>query len=280
MTAVQKPRVRFSWIIHYACNYRCPYCFYYEGAGWEILRERNIYLSPDEWLRHWERIYQSYGRCYIAITGGEPFTYPDFIELISRLSKMHYPINISTNSSGDFDFFVNSVSPERVSLSPSFHPEFDELSAFLEKIRLLRKYKFNGCINFLAYPPYLKDLKYYIKEFESIGESLKIIPFRGIYREVAYPMEYTDEERALIGLKTEWFDRVRKKGSICNAGKESGLLLPDGQVSRCGQLFYNCIIGNFFDLDFKLLDEPQTCPVERCPCNEDILWGEQAYTNS
>lgn len=274
MKDAQKPKIRLTWIIHYACNYRCPYCFYYEGAGWEILKDRNIYFSPDQWLEHWKRIYEKYGRCYIAITGGEPFTYPDFIELISKLSKMHYPINISSNSSGDLDSFVKLVSPERISLSLSFHPEFDRLDIFLERVQFLRKNKFDGCINFLAYPPYFKNIEFYINKFESIGEKIKIIPFRGIYKEIAYPVGYAEAERSLIGLGQEWFNKTRKKGAACYAGKQSGLLLPDGEVSRCGQLWYNCTIGNFFNSDFKLLDQPQACPVEMCPCNEDILWGE------
>ncbi len=276
MTATHEPKVRFSWIIHYACNYRCSYCFYSEGCGWEILKERNIYLSVDKWLRHWERIYQNYGRCYIQITGGEPFTYPSFIELIYELSRMHYPINISTNSSGDLASFVKKVCPERVSLSISYHPQFDKLDIFLERKNFLRKHKFDGCINFLAYPPYLKEIAYYKGILESDGERLKIIPFRGIYRGISYPAGYTEEEKALIGLKEDGLNKIRKRGTTCYAGKQSGLLLPDGKVSRCGQLWYNCIIGDFLKRDFKLLDKPEICPVETCPCNEDILWGEGA----
>lgn len=274
----EKPRVRFTWIIHYDCNYRCTYCFYYQGAGWQILKERNIYLSPDEWLNHWKRIYEKYGRCYIQITGGEPFTYPNFVELVYQLSQLHYPINISSNASRDLELFVKAIDPKRVSLCVSFHSQFEALDVFLDKVKLLRKNKFNGDICFLAYPPYLTNLEYYINKFESIGEreSLKIIPFRGIYKEIAYPAGYTEEERSLIGLKQEWFANTRKKGSICYAGKQSGLVLPDGGVSRCGQLWYNCIIGSFFDLDFKLLDKPQICSVDMCPCNEDVLWGEPA----
>ena len=271
----EEPKIRFTWIIHYSCNYRCPYCFYYEGSGWEILGKRNVYLAPDEWLEHWQRIYNKYGRCYVAITGGEPFTYPNFIELVNKLSRMHYPINISTNSSGDFSSFVKEVCPERLSLSLAFHPQFDDLSVFLERIEFLKKNNFDRQVNLLAYPPYLNNFKYYINTFESIGEKIKIIFFRGIYKDISYPIGYTEEEKNLIGFTQEWFNKIRKKGSICYAGKQSGLLLPDGEVSRCGQLWYNCIIGNFFDSDFKLLDQPQDCTVEACPCNEDILWGEE-----
>lgn len=268
------PKVRFSWITHYSCNYRCSYCFYSEGCGWEILKNRNVYLSPEEWIGHWENIYKKYGRCFILITGGEPFTYPNFIELIRELSNIHYPINISTNSSGDLKSFVNQIKPERVSLSVSFHPEFEKLDAFLEKLKFLRSYRFNGCVNFLAYPPFLKNLKCYVDKLDSIGERLKIIPFRGIYQQIAYPWGYSEEEMRLIGMEKAWLDKIRKKGFLCQAGKNSALLLPDGEVSRCGQVWYKFIIGNFFDPDFKLLDEPLPCDAATCPCDEDIVWPE------
>jgi hypothetical protein len=187
---------------------------------------------------------------------------------------LHYPINISSNSSGDIDSFVKLFDPERISLSLGFHPGFDELDNFLRKVDLLKKNKFDGCINFLAYPPFLEKLGYYISRFDSVGQKLKIIPFRGIYKENAYPWCYTQEEIALAGIKQDWFGRIRKQGTICYAGTQSAILLPDGYVSRCGQLWYNCIIGNFFEPGFKLLDKPQLCNASICPCDENILWGE------
>jgi MoaA/NifB/PqqE/SkfB family radical SAM enzyme len=267
-----KPSTRFTWIIHYSCNYRCPYCFYYEGAGWEILKERNVYLSLKEWLSHWARVHEKYGRCVIIVTGGEPFTYPNFVELISRLSELHYPINITSNSSGDLDAFVREVDPQRVSLSLSFHPAFVNLNVFLERLRLLRENGFQGCINFLAWPPYLRDLPGYRERFNSVGETLKVIPFRGIYREMAYPWSYTEKELSVMGIDNGWFEGIRKRGNLCPAGKTTALLLPEGLVVRCGQIFYRFVVGNFFDPSFELLKEALPCEVEICPCEEDVVW--------
>lgn len=269
------PAIRFTWLIHYACNYSCSYCFYYEGSGWEILKERNLYLTTAEWLKHWKNLFDKYGRCAIIITGGEPSIYPDFLNLINELSKIHYPINISSNISNDLDGFVKKIDPQRVSLSASFQPQFEDLDRFLEKLQFLRQHKFDGCVNLVAYPPFLKDIDYYRKRFTAIDKNLEIIPFRGIHKEQAYPWSYSDEELKLIGTKRSWLQRIRKKNKPCSAGKTSVLLLPDGTVVRCGQVFYKHIIGNFFDPDFRLLKQSLPCAAEVCPCDEDIVWGRR-----
>ncbi len=264
---------RFTWNIHYDCNYRCPYCFF-EGK-WEDYRTKNVYIKVEEWFEYWRRIYKNYGCCFILITGGEPFIYPNFIELIEELSHIHYPINISTNASGDLDSFVRRIDSDRVSLSVSFQPGFEKIDSFLEKVKFLRTYNFNGCINFVAYPPFIKDISFYKEKFNSIGQELKVIPFWGKYEEKEYPLAYTEEEKELIGINGEWFNRVRKKGSICPAGYNSALVFPDGKVARCGQIGERRLIGSLFDNNFKLLHEKLPCDAEFCPCDEDRLFGEE-----
>lgn len=263
---------RFTWNIHYACNYRCPYCFF-EGR-WAEYQNRNVYLTVSEWMKYWGRVYEKYGRCYMLITGGEPFIYPDFITLIGELSRLHYPINISTNASGDLESFVKKINLERVSLSVSFQPYFEKLEAFLEKVRFLKEHEFSGCINFVAYPPFLKDINYYMEKFNSIGERLKVIPFWGRYEDKEYPFGYTPVEKEIVGIDDSWFNQVRKKDSLCPAGHQSALVFPDGKVARCGQIGERMLIGDFFDPNFKLIDEQLPCAAEFCPCDENKLFGD------
>jgi radical SAM superfamily enzyme YgiQ (UPF0313 family)/MoaA/NifB/PqqE/SkfB family radical SAM enzyme len=274
-----RPQVRFTWNIHYDCNYRCSYCFF-EGK-WEEYKKRNIYLSVEEWMKYWGRVHRRYGRCSMLITGGEPFTYPNFIHLVDSLSQLHYPINISSNASGDLRSFVRQIDPRRVSLSVSFQPEFDRLESFLERVVFLRRHGFAGCINFVAHPLFLKDVEYYLERFESIGERLKVIPFWGEYRDVRYPYGYSRQERELIGIDEVWFNKVRKRGSLCPAGQRAALLFPDGKVARCGQIGERMVVGNFFDPGFKLLEQPLPCDAPACPCNEDEIWpaGETKEDN-
>jgi len=269
--------VRFTWNMLYDCNYRCSYCFF-EGK-WEEYKKRNIYLSPDDWLQHWKRIYDKYGPPYIIITGGEPFIYPDFIELIKKVSEISYHINISSNSSGDLNKFVEEIDPQKVSLSLSYQPEFDKLDDFLKRLLFIRKYKFDGCINLVVYPPFLKDIDYYKAKFASIGESLKIIPFFGEYQGRLYPEGYAQKERELIGIDDAWFRKVRKNGSLCPAGQKTALIFPDGKVARCGQIGEDMVLGSFFDSNFKLLDTSLPCEAEYCPCDEGKIIPEDNEDN-
>lgn len=268
LSGFKRPKVRLTWNMLYDCNYRCSYCFF--AGKWQEYRKRNAYLSPEEWLGHWRRIYDKHGAPYLIITGGEPFIYPNFIEIIKGLSQICYHINISSNSSGDLKRFVEEIDPQKVSLSISYQPEFDTLDNFLERALFLRRHKFDGCLNFVAYPPYLKDIEYNKKIFSSIGEplSLKIIPFFGECRGISYPQGYTQEEKGLIGIDDAWFSKVRKKGAPCPAGRDTALIFPDGKVARCGQIGEARLLGNFFESNFKLLDELSPCEAEFCPCDE------------
>lgn len=277
MKELEKQDVRFTWNIHYDCNYRCPYCFF-EGQ-WEKYKKRNLYLSVEEWMKYWNRIYEKYGRSFILITGGEPFIYPNFIELIEKLSKIHYPINISTNASGDLKSFVERIDQKRVSLSVSLQLHFEKVSPFLEKVKFLRKHKFQGCINFVAYPPFIDQIQSILEQFSAIDEKVKLIPFWGKYDGKEYPFSYTERERDMLGITDKWFNKVRKKDTLCPAGYNSALIFPEGKVARCGQIGERNIIGHFLDQGFKLLDEPQACDAEFCPCDEGKLFGEENEEN-
>lgn len=266
------PKVRFTWNISYDCNYRCSYCFF-EGS-WEEYKNRTVYLSVDEWIKYWSAVHQKYGPIYLIITGGEPVIYPNFIELIKSLSNLCYHINISTNSSGDLDAFIERINPDRVSLSLSFQKEFDTLENFIRKVKLIKRHGFLGCINLVAYPPFLGELEDNKRKLLlETGEEFKVIAFFGNYNNRDYPDGYTLEERKLIGLTDSWLSKIKRKGTLCSAGNTSALLFPDGKVVRCGQIGERFIIGNFFDPNFKLYDKPLLCDVDYCPCAEYSITG-------
>lgn len=266
------PKVRFTWNISYDCNYRCSYCFF-EGR-WQDYKKRNVYLSVDEWVKYWDQIVGKYGPIFLIITGGEPFLYPDFIELIKRLSGSFCHINISTNSSIGLERFVKEIDPGRVSVSPSFQREFSTLDQYIEKVKLIRKHNFKGCLNLVAYPPFLGQIESDNKKlFEETGEKFKIIPFFGKYLGIEYPQGYTQEARQAIGINDAWFDQVKRRGSMCSAGFTSALIFPEGKVARCGQIGERLLLGSFFDPGFKLYDKPMLCDAEYCPCQEDSVDG-------
>lgn len=262
--------VRFTWNIHWSCNYRCSYCFFDED--WAEYGRRNVYQTVQEWVDHWSRIYDKYGRCYITINGGEPFAYPNFVELIHQISKMHWHINITTNTSLHLKEFVERIDPAKVSISISYHPQYHKLDEFLKTVSFLRANKANlGCINYVAWPPQMDQLQETVKAFVAQGESLKVIPFVGEFQGRKYPDQYSQEHKDLLGMKDGpdgWLEHKRHMGMSCRAGYRSALLLPTGKVSRCGQIGDRHIIGDFFDPNFELLPGPLACDAEFCPCDE------------
>lgn len=270
--------IRIVWDIHYRCNYRCPYCWF-EGSAVRELKK--VYISADEWIRRWDYLYRRYGAVHIEITGGEPFIYPYFQELIKGISIMH-TIRITTNLSANIANFLSQINPERVKVISSFHPSFTELETFLEKVLLLKERGFGDTVIYVAYPPQLKQIKYFDEIFRQKGIVFSVTPFWGKYKEQNYPDNYSQEEREILipylgdDIKRVEFTLAKKspKGKLCRAGQQFALLGDDGMVFRCGQL-KNKVIGNIFDENFSFLDMPTPCEADSCPCDDhNYLVGE------
>lgn len=275
MSDHSKP-VSFSWDLHYACNYRCPYCWWH--GRWPQLAAMNQRLTPEEWFRHWERIYKDYGSVRISIIGGEPFIYPHFHEMVKLLSALHTML-ITTNLSTNIDRFSEEIDSEKVKISPTFHPTFADFDTFLKKCVLLKAKGFTENVNYLAYPPQIKLLPSFKEKFNQAGLKLCVMTFWGTYAGKEYPGGYTDEERQIVSPElgkrnNEEFQLSPVdvfKDKICAAGHRYGVIQADGTVLRCGGSGLNEKIGNFFDENFKLQDKPYRCNAQFCKCNE---WAE------
>jgi organic radical activating enzyme len=61
-------KISFSWDLHWACNYRCPYCWWH--GRWDELAPRNRYPGTGNLVNIWKRIYEKYGEVHIEIAGG------------------------------------------------------------------------------------------------------------------------------------------------------------------------------------------------------------------
>lgn len=273
--------VELEWLIHYKCNYRCPYCFF--DGMWEEIEPRNQYLPLEKWFKVWYRIFEKYEKVRILITGGEPLIYLDFIELVEELSK-YCAIGFDTNLSCSvmkLRDFVKKVVAENIDCGLSFHPLFAEYDSFLNKALFLKENGYNVRVYYVTYPPQLGRLKYFQHKFVKKGLNFVPQPFRGRYNGKIYPEAYTEEEKALIYNITEdldvefrkkinkQMDQVKSEGRLCRAGQVYARVDTDGTVYRCGcdaTGSANKPIGNFFDANFELLDKPTPCEEKICPC--------------
>ncbi len=302
MKEIAVPCIYFTWDIHYKCDYHCTYCFLHFEK--DTASVKAVYLEPEKWSDIWRGIYDKYGSCHIHVTGGEPFVYPGFIELVSRISVWH-TFEFSTNFSFDIDAFTAAVRPDRVKISPSFHPEFVSAGAFIEKYLSLKdKGYLLGVVTVVGYPPLLEDLVKYRQVFYKAGIELIVYPYRGPYQERALPKEYNEEENGLLSLmgagkkvSKELMDSYKSVGEtetseslppapekICAMGSSYAKILPDGEAFRCCAAVWNPAktwenwggLGNIVNKTFSLFDSPKPCSHGAdCVCYKAMVLGQE-----
>lgn len=272
-------RVFFSWYINTECDYKCSYC--------KPEDLKTAFVDVKKWIDVWDEVYNKYGSCNIHFSGGEPFLYPRFMKLIKKLSKKH-TLEFSTNLSIDIGPFIKAVGPERARLGGSFHPGFSNFDDFLRKVSLLHKHKYEVWVNYVAYPPHLKDMERYKQAVEALGIRFSIQPFNGEHEGRHYPGGYTDDEKLIMNSghvdevnreTIDWRTDNKKsstKGRLCRMGQMYARIYPDAEVYRCcgnGALR----LGNMLDGTFKLLEEPLPCECDNCPCHKCMLADKEKY---
>lgn len=272
-------KIKFQWVLSGTCNYRCPYCWH--NGIWAKLKRETVYLAVNEWMDAWNDIYDKYGSVEISISGGEPFLYPNFINLINGLSKQHM-IGIVTNLSFDAELFVSEVKSRNIHLSVSFHPLFIKFEEFLKKALILKDNGLLDGVFYVTYPPQLKQMQFYKNKFEQRGFSFIIQPFWGKYQGRSYPESYSEDEKKIITLLLGNQEQIEYRlnqrvtsGKLCLAGQIHAVIEPNGLVKRCG-FSSEGPIGNFLDKNFKLFDSPLPCASTYCPCNDYVYLVEES----
>ncbi len=270
MRMKNRERVFLTWTIHNSCNYRCSYCFI--TTGWRDVFMQNTYPGPKKLIAAWDRIYRFYGSCIIKIAGGEPFTYPSFMELVAHLSKRHF-LDFSSNLFWDADEFVRRVPRGAARIEPSYHPEFcPDVAEFARKCGVLKERGFMGSVHMVGLPKLIDRLLEAKRLFEEKGLDCVLLPFRGRYpaslEGPEYPGAYTEEERRKLRLAIEprkpkagsdddkedakkrehirkvnerysdWYvdkgDRLEERPvRMCAMGASYGRIQPTGDVLRC-----------------------------------------------
>jgi len=163
--------------------------------------------------------------------------------------------------------FIKRVAPGRVrSLTASLHIRELEKRGLVETFMknaaeaLVKGFKLT--VSTVAYPPLFNPIKKYQKIFLSQGIPFVVDPFFGQYKGQLYPGAYSEEEVGNI-LTGNSLHQYHRKGQLCNAGYNFGVVNAEGEIRYCHSLLNS--MGHVYkkiSLRASLIE----CPVERCAC--------------
>ena len=256
----------------FQCNYNCAYCLFKRFVPAQLCVSS---YSAEEWIR----VFEHFPASSVIITGGEPLIYPDITGLIENFPRKHLISSLVTNLSVNIDRLFRLKRRES-RIMASFHPSMVTKEAFLANLQALKDNGFkNVTINFVAYPPYLKEIACLKEYFEGpTGFYFRVDTFKDpgynySADELSLVREY--KKKGLIAQdRTEGycFDDFSKK--ICKAGSKFIALTQNGNAYSCVEgLYYsefapykdkhnkidNFYLGNVFKGDFKFLDKDKLC---------------------
>lgn len=275
------------WLLNMECNFECPYCFYDDSqrsmktraADWlrgkisAINPYKTRFITPEEIGNFFDGTGK---RWWLMISGGEPFVYPKFIEIVKRLSQKHL-VTIGTNLSLPIDRFISEISPKNIwSFYISMHLGERERKGFsvdelLLKVKKLRDAGFRTEINYVMYPPLIPRFPEIYKKFKDEGFDLQAKVFRGVYGGKLYPKAYTEEERNVFYDfipseidRAASFENLSFTGVPCTAGLNLIRINPNGSIVRCPHDREK--LGNIFTDEMKLHKKVKNCAVPYCKC--------------
>lgn len=286
MSGNQLDRCFVNWFITEKCNFSCEYCSIVNPRGFRKLlhnikkifkrsstRRFDIYDELDGILARFSATGMKFT---FGFTGGEPFVYPRFRQICSRIIEHDdFMIALDTNLAiGDIRKFMDTVPPEKIDyIFASTHILERErvgggLDRFLDNVQILKERGYPVDVNYVMYPPLFDRVESDYQRCLDRGIDLSIKPFKGVYEGRKYPGGYTREQKKIIrspscGGAEGSMGPASYFGLNCRAGRNLIRVLSNGDVVRCAGDFN--LLGNIFT-GFELYESPRPCIAKVCPC--------------
>jgi MoaA/NifB/PqqE/SkfB family radical SAM enzyme len=180
-----------------ACNFRCDYCFVARAA----LGARVAVHGTNA---QWADAFDVGGKTWLLhITGGEPFIYPDFVDLCERLAQKHF-LSINSNlSHRSVAAFADAIDPARVhyvhaALHYAERETTTSLQVFVDRVRLLQDRRFNVLVSAVMTPAMVEVFPKVAADLDAQGICLIPKVMRAKYGDRRYPAAYTSAQKGLI----------------------------------------------------------------------------------
>lgn len=248
------------------CNFNCFYCGLVNNDiedSFDADRIAEAFnLSGRQWL--------------IGFTGGEPFLFPDFIKLLSRLSENNY-FEINTNLSSHAVYEMPTIkNPEKIiCIYAAYHvlerERLDLVDDFIEKVNFLQNNNIHVIVNYLAHPVLFNRIEKDLAFLLAAGvKNVSPKKFIGTYNNKFYPSSYTIEDIDFLKSLKNCFEldlidfNQNTKGRKCLSGKRYFFMNYLGDCYRCSSVLK--FQGNFFNNKIKYNFLTKRCPSNNCGC--------------
>jgi hypothetical protein len=274
------------------CNQVCPYC--YGGKQ----KDQQSYWNGDinKWEKAFENLDIQHGNSgiYFVMSYGESMGMQGFYECVDMIGRHPtWTLCIVSNLSFSPERLINTrlVREGRLFLHPCWHPfgmadgnRSRGWAAFKRHLLMLKKAGVPIHVLYLWWKPQISlfpeyfywldanNIRVNVRRYVGKIGDYKLPFFRRTFGGKTYPKAYTKAEHGFIYANTcpkvskYGLDLVSPKGRLCTAGKDMILVKFNGEVAYCADT-ENTNIGNVFDPDFRLSNEPIKCPT--CLCGGD-----------
>lgn len=211
----------------FRCPFHCSFCIN-RFHGNTVMQYKEI--PGRDWLAFFDKLETR--NVPITLQGGEPGLHPDFIELVSELSRTR-PVDILTNLAFNLKAFIERVDPARLNreapyapIRISYHPRQFTLQMVVRRALTLRNAGFRVGIYGVTHPDQLEDIEEARKICADLGLDFRTKPFLGrhegrLYGDYAFP-------GACDGQPSH----------VCECAPSELLLAPDGSIHRCHHHLY------------------------------------------
>jgi len=265
MSSKSKYAAQFWWLTSDFCNLDCIYC-----ANTLINNKAEIPTIDIDKLQFSLKALNK--TCRFVFTGGEPFLVPNFVETCAALCKEHYLFVISNFTSNKVKEFADKIAPEKVTILGSLHIKELErtklLDRFIENYFYLQAKGFKVTLQAVAYPELLPEVVHYKKFFSDKGITFDFVPYSGFCNNKEYPKAYKISEKRIFGIKRVFLMRYKRKPGLCNAGYNSFVISPNGNINNCFKLMKKC--GHIYD-QLPAFRELIKCKHSVCECCTSII---------
>lgn len=277
--------------IHNVCNYKCSYCN-------DNHRDGSV-RWPEDWSPYTELIRRLKERnryLYVEVLGGEPTVWPRFQEFVDYISSDDVFIEYSTNASRTLRYWEN-FKTQRTFVFLSWHHEFADDDHFFSVAEIMQ-HKASVSIPLMIVPENFERAKKLFDRLKVLNVECTPKFTRRNISDLEY-FQYTDEQRDWIqnnyfnkmkpfgieweiprnlyfdGKKIKFMEVLDKKmhrfkGYTCKAGLNRLMVDVRGNMIRCTKRVGG-IIGNIYDGDYILPQDPIVCTVDSCPCKLDAI---------